>query len=199
MSVAEVYLQAWCCDYADASKDFYDPGPPGRRILWGWVEFGQGVLSLPREVTYHPQLQQLVFTPVPELAKLRLEPLAGSPVRKATPLSANESVLLGCADTVEVKAVFSRPAHAARLGVYIGADRSRRSGYWYFVDYRPPPTPASSANNGVYNVTVGRTKLPVAPGRYKRVRWPTSPASVFPHPLSAPCLTSVAARVVPQF
>jgi sucrose-6-phosphate hydrolase SacC (GH32 family) len=144
-----------------ASKDFWDSST-NRRILHGWLEFGNGALSLPREVTWHPQLQQLVFSPVPELEKLRLHSLGS--VRKATPLRPNASVSLGCADTVEVRAIFARPEKAARLGVFIGAN-STSQGYWYFVDYKPPPSPTTA----IYNITVGRTRLPVSPGRYKRL------------------------------
>eukprot|EP01052_Picozoa_sp_SAG31_P015345 SAG31_NODE_984_length_10552_cov_4.679231_4_plen_192_part_00 len=156
---------------SDASKDFLDTSSiPSRRILWGWVELGQGALSLPREITWHPQLQQLVFSPIPELEMLRVRPLGTQPAQKAgeaTPLPSNATILLGCADTVEVKAVFKRPMREARLGVYIAADRSQRSGYWYFIEYEPPP-PAATTGAG-YNITVGRTRLPVSSGRYKRV------------------------------
>ena len=37
-------------------------------------------------------------------------------MRDATPLSPNVTHLLGCADTVEVKAVFERPLRPTRLG-----------------------------------------------------------------------------------
>jgi hypothetical protein len=53
------------------SKDFFDDRT-GRRILWGNVGAPpNGALSLPREVTWHPALRQLVYTPVQELALLR--------------------------------------------------------------------------------------------------------------------------------
>ena len=44
------------------SKDFFDE-QTGRRILWGNVGAPpNGALSLPREVTWHAELEQLVFT-----------------------------------------------------------------------------------------------------------------------------------------
>ena len=57
---------------------------------------------------------------------------------------------------------------AFSAGVYIAGDRTQRSGYWYFIEYEPPP-PAASMGRAAYNVTVGRTRLPVSSGRYKRV------------------------------
>ena len=45
-----------------AAKDMMDP-VHGRRIYWGWNAYvapAQGGLSLPRELTWHPELQQLV-------------------------------------------------------------------------------------------------------------------------------------------
>ena len=147
------------CSYA--SKDLFDPTPPGRRILFGWLQFGNGALALPREVTWHPQLRQLVYSPVPELAKLRDHSIGNL---SHAPLVANATHSLGCAEALEVRAVFERPARATRLGVFVAADRSRRSGYWYFVDYKPPPRAGAT-----YNVTVGRTLLPAGPGRLKRV------------------------------
>jgi hypothetical protein len=51
--------------YASA-KDFYD-SVSGRRIFWGWVSSAK---AIPRSVTYHPQLQQLVWSPIEEMAQL---------------------------------------------------------------------------------------------------------------------------------
>ena len=45
-----------------AVKDFADAS--GRRIMWGWVTASPACISLPREITYHPRLKQLVFSPV---------------------------------------------------------------------------------------------------------------------------------------
>ena len=70
-----------CLIAADASKDFYDPVKQ-RRINWGWAKIAYGpwggsntwdssAHTLPREVTWNPELQQLVFAPVEEQALLR--------------------------------------------------------------------------------------------------------------------------------
>ena len=45
-----------------AVKDFADAS--GRRVMWGWVTASPACISLPREITYHPRLKQLVFSPV---------------------------------------------------------------------------------------------------------------------------------------
>jgi len=93
-----------------ASKDFYDPVKQ-RRINWGWARTAgpTQVQSMPREVTWHPELQQLVFSPVEEQESLRtgkIGAFSGS-------LEANKSTSLGLAKEVgkqsEVMVSFSRP------------------------------------------------------------------------------------------
>ena len=68
-----------------AAKDMLDPtggqGLGGRKLYWGWTAYvspAQGQMSLPREVTWHPELQQLVHSPLPEMAGLRVEPALAS-------------------------------------------------------------------------------------------------------------------------
>lgn len=64
-----------------ASKDFYDPVKQ-RRINFGWAKIAFGpwagtntwdasAHTLPREVTWHPELQQLVYSPLAEQDALR--------------------------------------------------------------------------------------------------------------------------------
>ena len=64
-----------------ASKDFFDPVGQ-RRINWGWAKIAYGewntgnpwdssAHTLPREMTWHAELQQLVFSPLPEQTQLR--------------------------------------------------------------------------------------------------------------------------------
>eukprot|EP01013_Petalomonas_cantuscygni_P000695 TRINITY_DN10701_c0_g1_i1.p1 TRINITY_DN10701_c0_g1~~TRINITY_DN10701_c0_g1_i1.p1 ORF type:complete len:551 (-),score=59.77 TRINITY_DN10701_c0_g1_i1:481-2133(-) len=53
-----------------ASKDFWD-GRVGRRIVWAWGRTSGGVQTLPRDTTWHPLLQRLVFAPVLEQDRLR--------------------------------------------------------------------------------------------------------------------------------
>ena len=58
-----------------ATKDFYDPVQQ-RRILWGWAVPPLDAQSLPREVTWNPELQQLCYAPLAEQAALRSSSLA---------------------------------------------------------------------------------------------------------------------------
>ena len=58
-----------------ASKDFFDPvgnNGQGRRINWGWATVPPAsTQTMPREVTWNPELQQLVYSPLPEQDQLR--------------------------------------------------------------------------------------------------------------------------------
>ena len=122
-----------------ASKDLWDPNG-GRRIIWGWTAYagpGQGVLSLPREVTWHPELQQLVFSPLPEQDMLR-----GSVLTELgrMPLSAGGvlplAVPAGNGSQAEVDVTFALPDGNASFGVSVmgGADPAA-SGMLYFVHF----------------------------------------------------------------
>merc|ERR1719181_2253447 len=54
-----------------ASKDFYDPVKE-RRINWGWARVPPAsTQTLPREVTWNPELQILVHSPIEEQEQLR--------------------------------------------------------------------------------------------------------------------------------
>jgi sucrose-6-phosphate hydrolase SacC (GH32 family) len=93
-----------------ASKDFYDP-VGDRRILWGWVKASlrTNTMTLPREVTWHPQLLQLVFSPVKEQASLRRD-VIGVLGRTALPL--DQPVAIGAeppGNQTEVAVSFARP------------------------------------------------------------------------------------------
>eukprot|EP00935_MAST-01C_sp_MAST-1C-sp1_P002374 g2374.t1 len=66
-----------------AAKDFAAPMPAAaaasgqRRINWAWANVPpDSVQTLPREVTWNPELEQLVFSPVDEQAQLRVATLA---------------------------------------------------------------------------------------------------------------------------
>ena len=53
-----------------AAKDFWDPVQE-RRVVWGWAQIPNGAQALPRTVTWHTQLRQFIFSPLPELIALR--------------------------------------------------------------------------------------------------------------------------------
>lgn len=103
-----------------ASKDFYDPVKK-RRINWGWAQVHPAsVQSLPREVTWHPELQQLVFSPVEEQDTLRGRTIGR--LAKTT-LSPGKHASLGlpkrAGNTSEVVVSFDRPAAAVQLSVNV--------------------------------------------------------------------------------
>jgi hypothetical protein len=52
-----------------AGKDFEDTAN-NRRIFFGWATVATNPQTLARVVTYHPQLQQLIFSPAPEYEHL---------------------------------------------------------------------------------------------------------------------------------
>lgn len=59
----------------DATKDFWDP-VKNRRILWGWGVPPLNAESLPRHVTWNPELRQLCYSPLEEQSSLRAKSLA---------------------------------------------------------------------------------------------------------------------------
>ena len=71
-------------------KDFWDPAAR-RRVLWGWVRgYPYGAKTVPRVVTYHPVLKQLVYSPLDELSRLHRGPaplaaVASIPLRDGIP------------------------------------------------------------------------------------------------------------------
>ena len=83
-----------------ASKDFFDPVYQ-RRIMWGHVATGDDTgncLTMPREVLYHAELQQLVFAPLAEQEQLRGRALRDSGEAVLAP---NTSVTISEADWPE--------------------------------------------------------------------------------------------------
>ena len=137
-----------------ASKDFYDP-VKGRRINFGWATVPPAsTQTLPREVTWHPVLQQLVFSPVEEQDSLRGATIASLP---SMPLAPNVSTPLGLPPTAgkqsEIRISFARPAGAVRLSVHVMADRSRNvTGTEFFVEYVPGKPTVSVGSGGATDV-----------------------------------------------
>ena len=122
-----------------ASKDFFDP-VKGRRINFGWATVPPAsTQTLPREVTWHPELQQLVFSPLEEQDSLRgavIGHLANQP------LTANVSTPLGlppkAGNQSEVRVSFARPTTAVRLSVHVMVDEQRAAkGTEFYLEYVP--------------------------------------------------------------
>ena len=150
----------------------------GRRIYWGWNAYvapAQGGLSLPRELTWHPELQQLVHSPLPELSLLRAKPALASV--GTTALKAGETLSLGgrlpknAGLQAEVQATFALPKHNASLGVVVMADSDApegTSGMLFWFDFSPP-----SAEGGVHSVEVGSTNLTIS-SKYQKIMHDTA-------------------------
>jgi hypothetical protein len=111
-----------------ASKDFWDPITQ-RRILWIWATVPSGVMAIPREITYHPGIQQVVYTPVAEMAQMR-----DGFVDKLAPVQILQSghAALRAARAGDVEVYFGVPAEKTTLSATIGADGSS-----VFIDFVP--------------------------------------------------------------
>ena len=107
-----------------ASKDFYDPVKK-RRINWGWARVPpSSTQTLPREVTWHPELQQLVYSPLEEQNALRGDVLgklsAGTSIAATTPHHIlNVKHAKDAGRQAEIRVSFARPAAPARLSVSV--------------------------------------------------------------------------------
>ena len=118
---------------AYAGKDFYDPTGKGRRILWLWGQLESGIQTLPREVTYHPGLQRLVYSPVAEMLQLRTAKLdSASAVPVLAPLTLRASA------HCELELTFARPPSATNIEVRLP------HGAAVTVNYTLPTTPEES-------------------------------------------------------
>lgn len=133
-----------------ASKDFYDPVKK-RRINWGWAQVSgpTQVQTMPREVTWNPELQQLVFTPVEEQDTLRtgkIGSFSGS-------LTAGKAASLGLPKSAgnqsEVVVSFKRPTSDATLGVTVMANADGTGGVAFTVQYKHGASTATVGGGGV--------------------------------------------------
>lgn len=139
-----------------AAKDFWDP-VKGRRIAWGWATVKpKSAQSLPRELTWHPQLRQLVFAPLAEQAALRtatLASVAGVHLRAGETRALHARGASGAGSQAEVECAFALPAAPACFGVAVlgGSLGVQQSGVFFFVDFTPAAEPGEP-----YGVAVGR-------------------------------------------
>merc|ERR1712070_915366 len=132
-----------------ASKDFYDPVKK-RRINWGWARVPPAsTQTLPREVTWNPELQILVHSPIEEQEQLRAG-VIGSLNEQALPKGS--SVSLGLPEQVgnqsELVVSFQRPTVATRLSATVMEDASGPLPAPYAREM-----PGQDLTGGDYNVT----------------------------------------------
>jgi hypothetical protein len=180
-----------------ASKDFWDPvgnGGAGRRINWGWATVPPAsTQTLPREVTWNPELQQLVHSPLVEQDALRGVELADlAPVAPVAVPAGHTVVLYGGADGAtranqsEVEVTFALPTApypaVTRVGVVVmgGADPSV-SGTSFWIDYQAPDSAAAVAADPWYTVRVGASAV-TAPTPAPTPPAPTPPSPAPPSP-----------------
>ncbi|CAK0860123.1 unnamed protein product, partial [Prorocentrum cordatum] len=115
-----------------ATKDFYDPVKK-RRIHWSSVHVGDHsspardfsgfVQSMPREVTWNPELQQTVHSPIEEQALLRgrvIGSLASRILQAGHILSLDLPAKLGSQS--EIRVSFARPSVPTTLSVKVMAN-----------------------------------------------------------------------------
>eukprot|EP00931_Biecheleriopsis_adriatica_P038940 TRINITY_DN22273_c0_g1_i1.p1 TRINITY_DN22273_c0_g1~~TRINITY_DN22273_c0_g1_i1.p1 ORF type:complete len:580 (-),score=94.96 TRINITY_DN22273_c0_g1_i1:93-1832(-) len=135
-----------------ASKDFYDP-VKDRRINFGWARTAgpTNVQTMPREITWHPELQQLVYSPVDEQDMLREKEIGGF----VGQLHANKAESLGLPTFVgkqsEVLVSFSRPKADAMLGVTVMQSHDSIAGTMFTVDYKAGTKQVKVGGGGVFD------------------------------------------------
>lgn len=135
-----------------ASKDFWDPVKK-RRILWVWGTVPSGIMTVPRVMTYHPQLQQIVYTPVEEVTHLRTGVIGSAEARD---LSGTTKASLNVSHAADIEVSFAVPKDATTLSVELGGFVRA------FLNYVPPATSDNGIVTGdgendlvAYNVSVG--------------------------------------------
>ena len=103
-----------------AAKDFWDP-VQRRRINWGWARTPHGAQTMPRSLTYHPQLQQLVSSPLDESSALRmLPPLAEERDFRVNNSAAHSLGRFGArTNSSELRVFVRRPAAAAVVTISV--------------------------------------------------------------------------------
>eukprot|EP00937_MAST-01D_sp_MAST-1D-sp2_P003400 g3400.t1 len=145
-----------------------DTRDQGRRILWGWARVAYGpwddgnpwessAHTLPREVTWHPELQQLVFQPLPEQAELRAGVLGRRAAQDLPPTGAPLSLGLPPAlgNQSEVIVTFARPVAAVNLTVRVMADAGGSGGTAFLIRFMPNSSEVDVAGGG----TAARLRL----------------------------------------
>jgi hypothetical protein len=134
-----------------------------RRILWGWGVPPLNAESLPREVTWNPELEQLCYAPLTEQAQLRGSALATPAVPLA--LEARQPVMVGpwegsVGNQSEVVATFAigPSVPETMLGmVVMGGGNSATSGTMFFVHYVPPANGAAWPHSVEVGAITNRT------------------------------------------
>lgn len=111
----------------------------GRRILWGWATIPSGAQTLPREITWNPELQQLVHSPLPEQIALREDKLTD---KTDVSVAAGQVQSLGdwpgsAGNQSEIYAEFQIPTSPGTLGLIVvaGADGGQATGMLFYANF----------------------------------------------------------------
>lgn len=125
-----------------ASKDFHDP-IKNRQIMWVWGTIPSGIQTVPRHMTYHPGIKQIVYTPVEEMMALHTSTLDA---KNNTPVDENP-VMIKSGDAADIELTFKTPVQNTTISVQLGG------GAVYF-DYVVAP-PEASASMTPWKCNVG--------------------------------------------
>lgn len=97
-----------------ASKDFYDP-VKDRHVMWVWATVTNGAQTVPREMTYDPRCNRVLFNPVEEIAALRsAQPLDSVP---QTTISGTTSAAITASAASDLEVHFARPSANATVAL----------------------------------------------------------------------------------
>eukprot|EP01079_Euglenida_sp_SAG-EU17-18_P005775 gene5775-1028_t len=127
------------------------PSPAGGSCGYGAL-FRGGIQTVPRELTYHPDLMRIIQTPVAELEQLRNGTLD---TKSTTPLTPGSPVTVKATAAADVIVVFAVPKVKTTLAVNLG-----NGAVPVYVDYTPPTGPGPYA----VPVGIGRAPPPAPPG-----------------------------------
>ena len=151
-----------------AAKDFWDAAKQ-RRVLWGWVRVNRGAQAMPREVTWHPALRQLLFAPLEEQALLRDDPpLTPAADANGVVLRAGEPWRLpgggwsvgGAGNQTEVVATFTLPSPPRPVTFGLGLAASGTAATLdAYVAFEPPSSSSSPSWEVAVGVRPAATKL----------------------------------------
>ena len=95
---------------------------------WVWGTVTSGIQTVPREMTYHPGIKQIVYSPVEEMLSLRAAKLGSL---QSTPLKPGNSISIKVSGACEVVLYFTMPAKETSFAVAVGAGS-------FFININPP-------------------------------------------------------------
>jgi hypothetical protein len=108
-------------------KDFHDP-IKNRQILWIWGTIPSGIQAIPRSMTYHPGIRQIVYAPCDEITALRTGQLSAL---AQTTLTAGESASMEVSGACDIEVFFQVPTTTTTLSIAVG-------GGSFFITVQPP-------------------------------------------------------------